>query len=115
LNSGIAFSLLSFFRAGGADWQHYKNTVAKSHRDFSIARFWGLLEAGSKRTSTENASGVWRLTENGMAFVQRRLRVQKCVHTYNDQPFRFSGPEIDIVEALGDRFDYELLMRGVVA
>ena len=99
------------------DWVHVGDLTLPSGRDagsnggaFSMLRYWGLIEPKMNRDKSKRCSGFWKPTNMGFNFVMRNDTVIKFCHTYNMQIMNWSGPEVDIVECLGERFDYEELM-----
>ena len=67
-------------------------------RDYSILRFWGLLES-----SAEDA-GMWRITESGIAFVEGRMVAPQIAYVYNNHCVRLSETTTDFKGALGSKF-----------
>lgn len=122
IHTSMAYDLIKFY-------QYYKkNNIPftqsvyipdiledKRSADFVKLFFWGMLqkdiglrEDGSKR------NGYYSLTETGVAFVQKRLRVPKYKYMYNGKVYLTydqSGETIDIREALGNKFNYYDLMK----
>ncbi len=117
LNSGMARMLIRFyevhFRLPCQEWVHVHDLFGgfgQKHRDWPVLRLWGLLERKDKRTDKENASGFWKLTAKGRAFVRGEGEVPKHVFMYNRQKVDESDERITIRQALGDAFDYAELM-----
>jgi len=81
--------------------------------DWAKLRYWKLIEEMPKDDSdeTRKTSGRWRITEKGITFVERSSFVQKYCLIRLHEHIGFEGDLIDIVDALGDRFSYEELMR----
>lgn len=77
-------------------------------RDYSILRFWGLLE------KKEKEGKVWRITDSGLAFVEGRLVVPQKAYIYNNYCLRLSETVTDIKGALGSKFHLsEILKREI--
>jgi hypothetical protein len=117
LYTTIARQLIMLWHARNNDadgWVHASqlNIVRSGGGDLAKARYWGLVEAADKRTREENSSGLWRITDRGIDFVERRWRARKYVLLYNGRVVGFDGEKITIVDALGDAFSYQELMRG---
>lgn len=116
LNAGMARALIAMYRAGGTDWIH-KPTVLKglgsAARDESILRYWGLLEEEKDRRPDGGRSGWWRVTDAGEEFVLGATTVPKHARIYDGRCLGLD-PEsyISIKDALGNKFDYDALMRG---
>ena len=128
----MALALLSFFRASEnlpdhhSGWLHAEDTFKEDRRlpssargDFAKLRHWGLVErAGGEREDGSPRNGHYRMTERGRLFCMRRLRVRPAIYEYNGDvyppPAGADTTPVSIVDALGKRFDYSELMRGVV-
>ena len=63
--------------------------------NFQKLRYWGLVE---KVGDKDSKGGLWRITENGMAFVSGELSVPKFVWTYRGDIDRYEGKDIWITD-----------------
>lgn len=81
-----------------------KNASTSIRGDFAKLRYWGLIKPHPDRR------GYWRITIKGMSFVRNRSRIPRAAIMLNKKLFGFSGQTINIVEALGEKFDYDELM-----
>ena len=131
LNVGMALTLLSFWRttsrlpAGHDGWLHAEDTFkddpslpSTARGDFPKLRWWRLIErAEGQRPDGNPSTGYYRLTERGRLFCQRRLHVRPAVYLYLDR--EYPAPDgadqapVSIVDALGTRFDYMEVTRGI--
>lgn len=106
LNSGMCRSMIDMWRLRRIDWVNVTREISSRSREEGKLGWWGLGEAHETR-------GYHRLTIRGSAFVKNRLRVPKHALVYNDKLLELDDTETtNIIEALGDHFDYEELMRG---
>jgi len=79
----------------------------------TLAHWWELMEQQpGDRDDGSWRNGWWRLTDLGRAFVLGEVRVHKYVHLYNAERIGLSGERWSIRDALGNRFDYNVLMHG---
>ena len=95
------------------EWIHVHDLFGgfgQSHRDWPVLRLWGLVEPKKERTEEENASGYWKLTPKGRAFVRGEGTAPKHVYMFNRQKVDASDETTTIREALGNSFDYAELM-----
>lgn len=87
-----------------------KEMIVKSDhhitRDYSILRFWGLLDSPAEESSQ------WRITEAGIAFVEERMVVPQKAYVYNNYCVRLSETTTDIRGALGAKFDLKELLES---
>lgn len=80
--------------------------------DYHKLRHFGLLEhALEKRADGSNRNGYWRITQNGVLFVEDALKVATFAIFYNQELLALDGANIGIREALGKKFNYEELMK----
>lgn len=81
-------------------------------KSLSTAKHWGLIEHMPKDPDIDlRASGFWRLTSKGIAFIHGRIQVEDTVFVFDDQVLKYSKIFKNIKEALGKDFSYEELMR----
>ena len=98
------------------EWVHLSRVPRRFIHGGEVAQLqhWKLLEQKRNDNTKKRRSGMWRLTPKGYAFVRRKLRVPS--HAFVCAPGdRLLGWEITttgVVEALGNHFDYEELMKG---
>ena len=78
--------------------------------EFAKVYHWGLAEQQENTDSAKRTSGIWRLTETGVDFVQGRIRVPSHCYLYNNKALHFSDTLTTIREALGKKFNYAELM-----
>ncbi len=85
------------------------NVPTSLRGDFSKLRYWKLIR--QKEGEIEGIkTGLYKITEKGINFCERKIRVSKIVNLHNGAPESFSEEQISIIEALGDRFSYKELM-----
>ncbi len=78
------------------------------------ARFWGLIETTDATNSGGAPAGAHKLTDLGKRFVRGLEHLPKYVDIYNNELVRSPyGDLYDIHDALGDKFNYADLMRGL--
>lgn len=120
LHSGMAAALIRIFRASRQyddGWVPVTEIYTHgSSGDYAKLRFWGLIESKDKRTLDDNASGYWRLTNDGMRFVDCAgvTTVSQYVYVYENRKVGEAGPQVSIIDVLGTDFDYQELMHGKV-
>lgn len=132
LNSGMAASLIAFAKVTQQTqpkdgWLKVpddfvtttKLVTVLGNREYNKLKHWGLLEGQSPDQSLEADTpftGMWRITELGLKFVRGEVKVARHVYLYDNRQMK--GPvggvveEIDIKQALGDKFNYAELMES---
>ena len=115
LNAGMACELIKLFKVNKPEPEafmaHYTFTSTRSG-EISKLRHWGLVEQKEKSPEDENkrTSGYWRITQRGIDFVLRKVRVKGHIFMEDGKCVGYSNETTDIVEALGKKFDYNELM-----
>lgn len=82
----------------------------KGGGDFAKMTHWGLIDQMANDDTSKRTSGYWRPTQAGIDFINLRTSVPKQVKLYLNEPIGFSPEVTNVVEALGDKFDYRGLM-----
>ena len=124
INGAQAATLIDLYHLGktrGFDvWIQVEQELNNQHRrirsnEYSKLRFWNLIEQHPRAEVDGRpklkSTGLWRVSEPGIAFVERRHRVKEKALIYDNRKIGMEGDEIGIVDALGTQFDYSELMR----
>lgn len=83
---------------------------------FAELRFWGLISKQSNTDPAKKSSGYWKITTKGKEFVDGTITVPSRILVYNNRFKGFSdkSTDIDINEALGNKFNFAELMGRLV-
>jgi hypothetical protein len=122
ITSAMAYALILFFQRYLANkrqnnsetWIHAETFLKNSdcpssiRGDFSKLKYWGLIQPA------EESEGFYMITEKGIQFVLGNVKVESNVLIYNNKFLGFKGDYKDIKECLKTKFNYELLMKGVL-
>jgi hypothetical protein len=124
LNSGMARTLLQFFvwAKGAADADGWVG-VGKDHMtkqmcltyhqgEFHKLRWWTLIEQRDDDVKEGHRSEFWRLTDLGRNFAEDKVTVTARAVVFDNKCVGFDGPQINIKNALGEKFDYAELMSA---
>lgn len=121
LNTAMAIGLAFFYHQrgngnGGYAHMHDQPPKARASRDTSRLKHWGMVEQSSHTPGDDNkrTSGMWRITETGVAFVEHRLVVPRVKHVFDDRVLYVSEETTDMASALGDEYDYLEVLNGVL-
>ncbi len=116
LNSGMAAALYWMVNFNDGNWIDIPATAPRfilRTKEYGTLRHWGLvLQCPNNDDPTKKNSGLWKPTLTGIQFVTGILEVPKYIYLYNNEVEGSSDEQTKIQEALGDKFDYEKLMRG---
>ena len=111
ISSSMARGLISAYRRFGRDWFHANRELAQlQNTNFAMFTHWGLVVP--KPPHEKPSSGYWRITEAGVAFVERRRTVDKYAREYNHEVLELWGGPWSIDDALGSKWDWGELMGG---
>lgn len=115
INSGAARGLITMFHLYGKDWGHLPSTATLSRLGGEFARLslWGLVEEATEKREDGGRAGYWRVTDLGALFIKNQAGVAQYALVYNGKLQGFQGMPVTIKDALGTKFNYEELMRGV--
>ena len=116
LNSGMAASLCWLYRQRRKGWVDVANGpkyILKS-REIGKLEHWGLVQRKPHKEGDQGKkfSGFWRITEMGERFVKGLTVEPSHVVLYANVLQDVSDKLTTIIEALGDKFDYNELMEG---
>lgn len=115
-NSGMAKALIYLYleaRRTNNKWLKFGRYLKQYQwpADYAKLVWWGLVEKHSGKAKDGNSNGLYRITRKGARFAKRQITVPKYAIEYMSKVEKFEGIEIDIVDAAGDEFDYNELMR----
>lgn len=117
ITSSMARVLIILYRNGNFDYIHVENllkSLNKSHlrADFHKLRYWGLLKKKVENREDGSArNGFYQITTSGIWFVEEKITVQEKILIFNNEFKGFSGEQINIHQALGNKFSYKELMN----
>jgi len=79
--------------------------------EFAQLRRWGLIVQQINKDTGKRTSGMWKPTPKGMVFSVNATRVPVSCDTYNNETLAFSDEDTNIIQTLGERFNYAELME----
>jgi len=113
LNSGMARVLIAMYKKGGSFF-HVKDYLReyniKNTHDWTLLKYWKLIQPMDNQKGGQEL-GYWSITEKGKQFCKGELKLQKHVLIITNKMIGFSNEDTDIVESLGNHFDYNELMN----
>lgn len=122
LTSSMCIALIIFYQSKWVDVEGYGHAedILKGSRaassirgDFPKLRFFGLIEASARIKEDGNSyNGFYRVTDKGEQFINKLIVVPASVTIYNNVCIGFSEKQVNIKEALNNKFDYDKLMCG---
>lgn len=127
INSGMALFLIGLYRLdkrqqdsvpGMISREFFSNkqimkemNINTSSLDYSVLRHFGLIEPRVSEDGKKD-SGYWKITHLGFMFVKHGKEHPKYVFLFNNKRQGFSEEKTTINQALGDKFDFQELMKG---
>jgi len=114
IGSTMAVLLIRTYHAtNGGGWIHIQSRTDARGGDYAKLRYWGLVEPRGDQQDDGNSSGFWRITDLGIAFVERRVKVFRYIYLYQGV-YRGYDPDpravVSIDQSLGKKFRYDDLM-----
>ena len=86
------------------------NVVTKD-RNFNQLINWNLMQPMQSEERTKRSSGFWKATEKGVQFVQDKIQIPKYVFTLDNKVIGYSDQQINIYQALSNKFAYQELFK----
>jgi hypothetical protein len=112
INSGMARALVKMWDKAGMEWVYTPRLCPWTHEVGQLS-WWDLIEDSRDRRDDGGRAGWWRITSRGRRFVLNQSREPKYAHIYDGRLISLDNSEtVNIVEALGARFDYRALMES---
>lgn len=109
----IARSLIQVYtlgkKRGAHGWVHVPTAIGPAC-EVGKARYWSLIEEAAEKRKDGGRAGWWRLTDNGKAFVEGRVKIRTHALIYDSRCLGMEGEYVSIQDALGSKFSYEELM-----
>lgn len=78
--------------------------------DFAKLAYWGFIQERPKTDENKKNTGIYRITEDGVAFVLGKTSFSRSAYVYNDHVLAWSEELVKVHAAIGDAFDYNELM-----
>ncbi len=115
-NSNMAIALLVLYRNKEKGFVHLEKLLSDNGYqrcgDATYLRHFGLIEAFTeKRKDGSKRNGHYKITGRGILFAENKLTVPKHFLIFNNKLKGFEGEEINIFQALGNKFSYADLMN----
>ena len=71
-----------------------------------------MVQNAPVKGAKSRTAGLWKPTAIGLEFAYQRISVPKFKYVYNDTVFDTEGPDIGILDSIGEHFSYEELMNA---
>lgn len=119
INGGIVMNLFPMYRfnlENPQDFLHVYSAIKADqgmNMEYSKLAWWNLIEkmAGKPEDKAKKSSGMWRITPKGIAFLRGQITIPERVSIYDNRIVGYSENHVNVREALGNKFDYEELMK----
>lgn len=120
INRSIAQSLrwmYQFAKDSGVDaWAYMREQAPQQSiraNEYTKLLSWGLAEKmPSEPNSKKKSTGMYRITQKGIDFVEHRVSVPKYVFINKNEVLYVSEELTDFTSCLGEYFDYQDLMNS---
>ena len=119
LNHGMTVFLIALYKLdrSGQKYIHVKDVLGSLGQytkslDYSVLEHFGLIRKKIETTDDKRSSGFWKITLKGTDFVKVKIRILSKVKIYNNKFYGLTGQRVNVVEALGTKFDYKELMAS---
>jgi len=127
INSSMAAALILLYRwdqRHPGQWMQITDVIAEASAglqrryvtDVAKLAAWEVIEPlEGERDDGSKRNGFWRMTDVGRDFCSGRILLPKYTYHYNQEVLHRKNPDptmASIREALGDKFNYDELMRA---
>jgi len=92
-------------------WVHVNTISKKKCSDGMYLIQWGLIVRKPKLKGDEKTSGLYKPTDEGIDFAMNQTVVPSFAWLFDKRVIEFSSETVNIVKALGTKFDYQDLMN----
>jgi len=89
-----------------------KDISQTGSNDFSKLKYWGFIEQAKNNDPTKKNSGYWKIKKQGILFAKNEINVPKYAEIYNTKLISFSAEQTNIIDSLGNKFNYSELMSN---
>lgn len=115
-NSNMAMALLFLYRNRDKGFIHLENEMkAAGHQrcgDASYLRYYKFIDVKKeKREDGSNRNGMYKISGLGILFCELKSTAREFFLTYNNSCEGFEGEEINIIQALGTKFNYNEILN----
>ena len=103
IGSTMARQLITAYREAGTEPFHAPTVLGTAQTgDFAKLALWGLIAERDGRRSDGGHHGRWRITKDGVAFLEGRARVPQWVLVYDGQKIGTDGDPIGLATILAE-------------
>jgi hypothetical protein len=110
INSTMARTLITLFRAASPGTFVHTPSLPGDTHEASQLEWWKLIEEESVRRPDGGRAGWWCVTDLGVQFARREIALPKYARIYDHRCLGLTDEPVNIVDCLGQRFDYAELM-----
>jgi hypothetical protein len=103
IHATMARQLIVAYREAGTDPFHAPSLELAG--DFTKLAYWGLIAEQNGRREDGGRTGRWRITKDGVAFLEGRARVPEWVLIYNGEKIGVDGDPVGLASIMGEGFD----------
>ena len=119
ITSAMAYALILMYNKKDEDYFHIENYLKEMNcppairGDVPKLRFWGLIEPKAEdREDGSNRNGFYRITRQGIKFVNLQLTIPSHVKIYNNKFYGYESEKfVSITDCLKKKFNYNKLMN----
>lgn len=116
LNSGMAQEIISLYVLSYNDFEakfyHHTQFAKVTGGELSKLLHWGLVSEKVNTIDDKKTSGFWSITQKGILFVENKINVEKYIYLLDAELIALSQETTNIIESLGNKFNYPELMKS---
>jgi len=116
-NSNMGLAMLMLYKHRDKGFVHLENLMSengyKRCGDASYLRHYSLIQPlKEKRQDGSQRNGYYKITGLGIMFCELKTTVKEKFIIFNNKLEGFEGKDITILDALGEKFNYDTLMKS---
>jgi hypothetical protein len=117
MNANMCRALILLYKNREKGFVHVEKLLQENNYkrcgDYTYLRWYKLIEPLlENRPDGSSRNGYYRITGLGILFAENKSTVQEKFLMFQNECQGFKGADINIVQALGVKFDYLALMQG---
>lgn len=115
LSAEMVVFLIALCREYRGDFLDIRKLETWSYQrgDYAYLAHWGLVEQQDGNEEGKRGSAHWKPTEAAFRFILRSALMPSHIHMLCGDYLGHSGKLVSVDDALGERFNYDELMKGV--
>ena len=116
-NGNMARALALIYKLANKDYIHVQKEFSKlnlraTSMDYIQLSRWKMIESKpNPKDPDKKDSGLWRITDYGIQFLNKSIKVPAFVYVYDNKTHSYSTLEVSIIDIIDKKFKYSELFN----